>query len=71
MLRWLMLRILGWYQLCLRPVFFSACRYSPSCSEYAKQAILKYGALKGSLLAAKRVFSCHPLSHRSNYDPLR
>lgn len=39
-----------------------ACRFSPSCSEYAHQAIAKYGIFKGSLLGIKRIFKCHPLS---------
>ena len=45
------------------------CRYAPSCSEYAIQAIRKYGAVKGSWLASKRLMRCHPWGG-SGYDPV-
>jgi len=46
------------------------CRYTPSCSEYAKQAIEKRGSVKGSLLATKRLLKCNPLS-KGGYDPVK
>ncbi|BAI95594.1 putative membrane protein insertion efficiency factor [Sphingobium sp. TA15] len=46
-----------------------SCRYAPSCSEYAIQAIGKYGAVKGSWLATKRLMRCHPWGG-SGYDPV-
>ncbi|AEG50541.1 UPF0161 protein yidD [Sphingobium chlorophenolicum L-1] len=46
-----------------------SCRYAPSCSEYAIQAISKYGVVKGSWLAAKRLMRCHPWGG-SGYDPV-
>lgn len=46
-----------------------SCRYAPSCSEYAIQALKKYGALKGSWLAFKRLMRCHPWGG-SGYDPV-
>ncbi|MEJ2183071.1 MAG: membrane protein insertion efficiency factor YidD [Nitrospirota bacterium] len=45
------------------------CRFAPSCSEYAREAVLKYGALKGSALAVRRLLKCHPF-HPGGYDPL-
>ena len=45
------------------------CRFVPTCSEYALQALNKYGALKGSFLAIKRILKCHPF-HKGGYDPL-
>lgn len=48
----------------------AVCRYIPTCSEYALQAVEKYGALKGSFLAIKRILRCHPF-HKGGYDPLK
>ena len=46
-----------------------SCRYTPPCSQYAKQAISKYGALKGTYLSVKRLLKCHPF-HPGGYDPV-
>ncbi|MBE7015948.1 MAG: membrane protein insertion efficiency factor YidD [Ruminococcaceae bacterium] len=46
-----------------------SCRFIPTCSEYALQAITKYGAIKGSYLALRRVLKCHPF-HKGGYDPV-
>ena len=46
------------------------CKYYPTCSEYTKQAIEKYGILKGSFLGAKRILKCNPFS-KGGYDPLK
>ena len=48
----------------------AVCRFEPTCSEYSKQAILKYGILKGGWLSLKRVCKCHPF-HHGGYDPLK
>lgn len=48
----------------------NVCRYTPTCSEYAIQAIEKYGVIKGGFLAIKRIISCNPLS-KGGHDPLR
>ena len=45
------------------------CKFYPTCSEYTKQAIQKYGAIKGSWLAVKRILKCHPF-HKGGYDPV-
>lgn len=47
------------YQLILRPIFPSACRFTPTCSEYFIQAIQKYGLLKGVYVGARRISRCH------------
>ncbi|MFA4854788.1 MAG: membrane protein insertion efficiency factor YidD [Candidatus Omnitrophota bacterium] len=58
------------YQKYIRPVLPATCRFEPGCSEYTKQAILKYGIIKGVLKGLTRIFRCHPFSGRSGYDPL-
>ena len=46
-----------------------SCRFIPTCSQYALEALEKYGALKGSYLAVRRILKCHPF-HKGGYDPL-
>lgn len=48
----------------------SVCRFTPTCSEYTKQAILKYGLVKGLWFGTKRICKCHPF-HSGGYDPLK
>jgi len=58
------------YQKYLRPVIPAGCRFEPGCSEYTKQAILKYGLIKGVSKGLIRISRCHPFSGKSGYDPL-
>ncbi|RPJ73059.1 MAG: membrane protein insertion efficiency factor YidD [Desulfobacteraceae bacterium] len=66
-------RLLHWviraYQLTLSPVLGPACRFYPSCSEYALQAISRHGPARGVLLGLKRVLRCHPF-HAGGIDPV-
>ena len=57
------------YQYAISPHYPPRCRYVPSCSEYAYEAVQKYGIFKGLFLALKRVIRCHPF-HPGGYDPL-
>jgi len=57
------------YQKLISPLLPPSCRYDPSCSEYACQAIDKYGAIKGTWLGAKRILRCHPW-HAGGFDPV-
>ena len=57
------------YQRTLSRVLPPACRFYPSCSEYALQAVTRHGALKGTWLAARRLARCHPF-HPGGYDPV-
>lgn len=47
-----------------------ACRFTPSCSEYTKEAIIKYGAFKGGVMGVKRILRCHPFG-KYGYDPVK
>lgn len=58
------------YQLIISPHFHSSCRYTPTCSQYAIEAIEKYGAGKGAVLAIHRISRCHPWGGHG-YDPPR
>lgn len=57
------------YKATLSPLIGARCRYAPTCSEYAAQALITHGAVRGSWLAAKRVCRCHPWGG-SGYDPV-
>jgi putative membrane protein insertion efficiency factor len=57
------------YKFVISPVLPASCRYTPTCSSYAEQAIAKHGVLRGSWLAAKRIARCHPWGG-SGYDPV-
>jgi putative membrane protein insertion efficiency factor len=57
------------YQLLLRPLLTGSCRYLPTCSEYATEAIATYGALRGGWMSLKRVLRCHPFGG-AGLDPV-
>ncbi|MBM4173163.1 MAG: membrane protein insertion efficiency factor YidD [Ignavibacteria bacterium] len=61
--------ILRFYRLVISPYLGNNCRFHPTCSVYAMQAIEKYGALKGSWLAIKRIAKCHP-GHPGGIDEI-
>ena len=65
----LFLFLIRFYRRRISPLRPPCCRYIPTCSEYALQAIEKYGALKGSWLALRRLLRCHPF-HEGGYDPV-
>ncbi|SRR6266536_2031212 len=65
----LMLLLLAGYKRWLSPQLPAACRFTPSCSEYAAEAVARHGALRGALLAAWRLLRCHPLGGRG-LDPV-
>ena len=58
------------YQRCISPYTPSRCRFRPTCSAYAYEAITKYGAFKGSWLALKRLLRCNPFYKGDPYDPV-
>jgi uncharacterized protein len=57
------------YQKVISPAFPPSCRFVPTCSQYAKEAVLRHGALKGAYLAVRRLLRCHPF-HAGGYDPV-
>ena len=69
MARRLILGMIGFYRAFVSPWLGPACRYTPTCSAYAEEAVRKYGATKGSWLAARRLLRCHPWGG-SGYDPV-
>jgi putative membrane protein insertion efficiency factor len=58
------------YQLCLSGLKPACCRFQPSCSEYARQAILSFGLVRGTRLAILRLLRCHPFYRGPVYDPV-
>ena len=68
--RWVILALIRGYQMSLsRTLPPNTCRFYPSCSHYGYQAVYKYGAIKGSLMAIWRVLRCNPF-HPGGYDPV-
>lgn len=64
-----LMALIRFYRIFISPLNPPCCRFTPTCSEYALQAIEKYGALKGSWLAVKRIIRCNPFC-KGGYDPL-
>ena len=65
-----LLALIRFYQRAISPYFPARCRFTPTCSAYAMEAIQKYGAGKGLFLAVKRFLRCHPFYHGDYYDPV-
>ena len=65
-----LLLLICFYQKYISPAFPARCRFRPTCSAYAYEAICKYGALHGGWLALKRLLKCHPFYRGDVYDPV-
>jgi putative membrane protein insertion efficiency factor len=68
----ILLVLIRFYRKCISPLFPPTCRFVPTCSQYALEAIEKYGAWKGGKLAVKRLLKCHPFhtGEHDFYDPV-
>lgn len=64
-----MLWAIRFYRAAISPMHQPCCRFIPTCSQYALEAVEKYGALKGGYLALRRILRCNPL-HKGGYDPV-
>lgn len=69
MLSRLLLKAIRFYQRQISPHLGHRCRFVPTCSAYAATAISRYGALRGTAMATRRLLKCHPL-HKGGYDPV-
>ena len=66
----LLLKLIRFYQRKISPYRSACCRFTPTCSAYALEAIEKYGALKGSYLSVRRLLRCNPFYKGDPYDPV-
>jgi len=68
--RRLFIALIGVYRFCISPLLGPACRFHPTCSAYAQEAIDRYGVRRGMLLAGWRLLKCHPF-HPGGVDPVK
>ena len=68
-MKYVLLKFVRFYQVVISPMLPPRCRYTPTCSQYAVEALQKHGAYKGSMLALRRICRCHPFGG-SGYDPV-
>lgn len=70
MMKKVFIKLIEFYQKAISPWLGHNCKFYPTCSEYTKQAIEKYGAVKGTIKGFKRILRCNPFS-KGGYDPLK
>ncbi len=68
-MRYFIIFLIRLYQIIISPLSLGKCRFVPTCSNYAIEAIQKYGAIKGTMMSIKRISKCHPLNS-GGYDPV-
>lgn len=69
MMKKILMALIRFYQRAISPYKKPCCRFYPTCSQYALEAVSKYGAVKGSYLAVRRILRCNPF-HEGGYDPV-
>jgi len=68
-MKWVLIELIKGYRTFISPLYLPTCRFQPTCSQYAIEAIARFGAGRGSWLAIRRVTRCHPF-HPGGYDPV-
>ncbi|GAA4069696.1 membrane protein insertion efficiency factor YidD [Amphibacillus indicireducens] len=68
-MKWLLLKIIGFYRKYISPMTPPSCRFHPTCSEYGMTAISRFGAFKGTFLTVIRILKCNPF-HSGGFDPV-
>ena len=69
-MKFLVLDLLGIYKAAVSPFLPAACRFEPTCSEYARHAVEKYGVMRGTWIGLKRILRCQPFC-KGGYDPVK
>lgn len=69
-MRRILISLLKLYKVAISPLLPPSCRFVPTCSEYAREAIERYGALRGTWMGIRRILRCHPF-HPGGYDPVK
>ncbi len=69
-MRGLLVALLRFYKAAVSPLLPPSCRFVPTCSEYAMEAVEKYGALRGGWMGVRRILRCHPF-HPGGFDPVK
>jgi hypothetical protein len=69
-MKWIAVALLRAYKVVISPILPPSCRFTPTCSEYASEAIARHGVFRGLILGGKRLLRCHPFS-AGGYDPVK